>query len=69
MSCSIVAENTRRLIANRGLKQKTIAFKAGYDEKEFSAMLNNRKIIRDNDIVAIANALEVTPNELFGLSN
>lgn len=69
MSFSIVAENTKRLIANRGLKQKAVAFKAGYDAKVFSAMLNNRKLIRDNDIVAIANALEVTPNELFGKVN
>lgn len=31
-----------------------------------SALLNDRRTIRDGDIIAIANALNVTPNDLFG---
>lgn len=62
---SIIAENTKRIIAERGLKHRAVAKKAGFDEKQFSALLNHRRIIKDVDVEAIANALEVTPNELF----
>ena len=61
-----VAANIKRIIANRCLKQGAVGEKAGYDVKSFSAMLNNRKRITDVDVAKIANALEVTPNELFG---
>lgn len=63
---SVIAENTRRIIADKGLKQKVVAAKAGFSEKQFSALMNNRRIIKDLDVIAIANALNVTPNDLFG---
>lgn len=63
---SRVAENTRRIIAEKGFKQKAVAARAGIPAGSFSAMMNNRKVIRDVDIISIANALSVTPNELFG---
>jgi len=65
---SIVADNAKRIIADKGLKKVAAAYKAGLSEKQFSALLNHRKIAKDTDIIAIANALEVTPNELFGIS-
>ena len=49
------------------LKQGAIAKKADYDGKVFSNMLNGRKIITDLDVIRIANALEVEPNELYGI--
>lgn len=64
---SIVAKNTRRIIEERGLKKVAIAERAGLSAQQFSAILNNRKLVKDTDIIAIANALCVTPNELFGL--
>ena len=66
MSKSVVAENTKRIIRERGLKHRAVATWAGIPEKQFSALLNGRKVIKDTDVVAIANALCVTPNELFG---
>lgn len=63
---SVVAENTRRIIEEKGLKHRAVAAKAGFSVKQFSALLNDRRIIRDGDIAAIANALDVTPNDLFG---
>lgn len=63
---SIIAENTKRIIADKGLKHKAVAERAGFTDKQFSALMNNRRIIKDMDVVAIANALEVTPNDLFG---
>lgn len=63
----MVSENVKKIIKERGIKQKTIAEKAGYSEKCFSAMLCGRKVIDDSDILRICCALEVTPNALFGM--
>lgn len=62
---SIITDNVKRIIKERGLKQRFISEKAGYNEKIFSSMLNKRKKITDVDVLAIANALEVEPNALF----
>lgn len=68
MKMSTIATNTKRIIAKKGLKQKIVATKAGFSEKQFSALMTGRKIIRDTDVVAIATALDTTPNDLFGYS-
>lgn len=65
LNVSIVARNTRRIIQERGLKQNRVAERANIPPKLFSSLLCGRKIIRDTDVIAIANALGVTPNELF----
>lgn len=62
---SIVASNTKRLIKDKGLLQKSVAEKAGYGQMKFSAMMNGRKLITDVDIVNIARALNVSASELF----
>lgn len=62
---SVVASNAKRIINERGYKQKAIAQIAGYDVKTFNNLLNGRKIMTDWDIIAISNTLGVTPNELF----
>lgn len=66
MAYSIIAENTKRIIEEKGLKKGAVAQKAGYTAQQFSDILNHRKVVRDVDVAAIANALEVTPNDLFG---
>ena len=68
-NCTQFVENTRRIIARRGYKDKAIAEKIGVSANQFSSMMNNRKIITADDVMAIANALEVTPNELFGIGD
>ena len=65
---SIVAQGAREIIKSRGFKQNAIAEKAGYTAKQFNNMLTGRKIIIPDDILRIATALEVTPNELFGIT-
>lgn len=62
-----VAKNIKDIIEEKGLKQKAVAKAAGFDEKVFSAMLTNRKIIKVSEIMDIANALGVEPNELYGI--
>lgn len=64
---SSIALNVRKIIKDKGLKQYAVAEKAGFSHQSFNNMLNGRKLIADFDIPPIANALSVTPNELFGL--
>ena len=66
---SAIANNVRKIIASKGIKQIAVANKAGYSIKTFNNMLNGRKIISDVDVINIANALQVTPNELFGCTH
>lgn len=68
MYTSVIADNTKRIISEKGMKHKAIAAKIGMSEKQFSNLLNGRKIIRDTDIEALSVALNVTPNELFNKS-
>ena len=63
---SVTAENIKNIIKEKGLKQKSVAKRAGYDEKAFNNMLNGRKLITDCDIIPIAKILDATPNQLFG---
>lgn len=65
----LVAQNTKRIIEERGLKQRAVAFKAGIPEKMLSDIINGRVIAKENHIIAISNALNITPNELFGINN
>ena len=65
----MVAENVKRIINEKGLKQKTVAMKAGYTEKQLSNMLSKRKNIYDIDIVRLCDALEVTPNDLLTIDS
>ena len=66
---SAIAENVKKIIREKCLKQGALAEKAGYDCKKFSNMLNGRKVITDVDVIKIANALEVAPNDLYGIAD
>lgn len=60
-----VAETVSKIISQKGLKQVVIAGKMGITDQQFSDMLNGRRIIKACDITRLAEALDVTPNELF----
>lgn len=66
MCKSVVAQNTKRLIAKFGLKQKAVAERMNISDRRLSDILNGRKIIDDVIIQSLCNALDVEPNELFG---
>ena len=66
MGTSLIAANTKRIIVDKGLKQRAVAAKAGFSEKQFSALMTGRRVIKDVDVMAIAIALDATPNDLFG---
>lgn len=61
----IVIQNIRRIMQEKGLKQKYVADKSEFTEQEFSNMLNGRKRIDVSYISRICFALDVQPNELF----
>lgn len=64
---SIVANNAKKIINDRCLKQCAVAERAGYSRQQFSDMLNGRKVMRDVDIARIADVLDVDANTLFGI--
>ena len=64
---TVIADNIKNIIAEKGLKQGFVAEKAGLSPTDLSNMLNGRKIIRDDNI--IISWLSATPNELFGMGN
>lgn len=67
MNSQNLINNIKKIIEARGLKQRVVAEKAGFNEKEFSNMLRDRKTMKAEYILPIAEALEVTPNEIYGL--
>ena len=65
MKESLVAKNVKNIIKRKGITQRYLAQKMNIGEKKLSNMLNNRKVITDNDIILFINALAVKPNALF----
>mgnify|MGYP004649546653 CR=1 FL=1 len=60
-----VPGNIRRIIDARGLKQYAVAERAGINNQAFSNMMTGHRLIKASDIANIADALGVTPNDLF----
>ena len=60
--------NIKSIIDRKGMKQKAVAEKAGFTPQEFSNILNDRrKLLRVEYMPAIAAAMEVDVNELYGI--
>ncbi len=62
---NVVTSNIRKILDERGLKQCAVAEKAGYTKQQFNAMLNGRKLVTVDDIMAITDVLDVDANALF----
>lgn len=63
-----VISNIKTIISNKGMKQKAVAEKAGFTPQEFSNILNDiRKLLRVEYIPAIAFAIGVDVNDLYGI--
>ena len=59
-----VYEKVRAYIDEQGLKQKTVAEKAGIPNVTFNAIMNGKRTMYADDLKAICIALQVSP-ELF----
>lgn len=68
MKESLVADNIRKIIDEKGYKQSAVAERAGISKQTFSNMLNGRKIIDEHAISGISRALGIKPNDLFGIT-
>lgn len=68
MSQCATAKNVNAIIKEKGYKQCAVAKKAGFTQRNFNDMLCGRKVIRADYIIPICEALNVTPNDLFGFS-
>ena len=66
-SNGVIPKNVLRILQETGIKQYVIAERAGYTKQQFSDMLNGRKIIKASDVLRIAKAMNVTPNDLYGI--
>ncbi len=63
-----VIDNVKTLIRAKGLKQKFVAEKMGISPQEFSNILTGRKKFETEHVVPICNALNITANDLFGIT-
>lgn len=60
-----LSKRIKGIIAEKEIKKQTVAKKLGLSPSKFSDLLNGRRIIRGSDIIAICEALDISPNELF----
>ena len=65
MTLDPIAYGIKHIINEKGLLQKTVAMQSGFSTRQFSDMVNDRKIIRAIDLIPISAALGVTPQEIF----
>lgn len=63
------AKNLDILIKEKGYKQCAIAQKAGFSARELNDLINGRKTFKADYVLKICKALDITPNELFGISS
>ena len=63
-----VASNIIHAIEKKGMKQYIVADRVGFPAQCFNDMLNGRRVIKACDIPRIAAALDLTPNDLYGIS-
>jgi len=64
-----LAENIKRIIRERGIKQYVVADRADIPARDLSAMLNGRKQILSVHVKLLSHALDTTPNELYGIEH
>lgn len=60
-----VYEKVRAYIDEQGLKQKTIAEKAGIPNVTFNAIMNGKRTLYADDLKAICIALQVSPEKFI----
>lgn len=60
-----VCDRLNAYMKAKGLKQKTIAEKAGFTENQFSQIINDKRSISADELEIICNAIGTTPNEIY----
>ena len=60
-----VSQNIVEITEEIGIKQRVIAKRAGFSSQQLTDMIKWRRLIKISDIPKLANALNVSPNDLF----
>ena len=60
-----IYERINAYVKNSGVKQYVIAQKAGYNPRQFSAMMTGRKSVSGDDVEKICAALNVAADEFI----
>lgn len=55
-----------RVIFEKGLKKQAVAARIGLTPQQFSDLLSERRALKSSDILPICEALDISPNELYG---
>ena len=66
MKTTPISENLKKILDDRGLKQKYLARQMNISERVISNMINKRKMFDEELIISLAEALDVDFNTLFG---
>lgn len=59
------ASNVYAIMDKKKMRQASVARAAGLTPQQFNDLLRNRKLLREDYVVPICNALECEPNDLF----
>jgi transcriptional regulator with XRE-family HTH domain len=62
---SVITQNVKRILAEKGLKQKHLAEQLGLSEKEMNRILSEARPQPENRIIEFADTLGVELAELF----
>lgn len=60
-----VAAGIRTIIQEKAYRQSEIARRAGFSSQQFNDMIHDRKIIRADYMIPIANALSVSVQDIY----
>lgn len=59
------ADNAYKIMKDKKMSQSAVARAAGLTPQQFNDLLRHRKLLREDVILPICNALDCTPNDLF----
>ncbi|MBC8558858.1 helix-turn-helix domain-containing protein [Fumia xinanensis] len=63
------SDRVYEIMRKKKMNQSAVARAAGFDPKVFNAILRGRKLLREEYVSPICEALDETPNTLFGFSD
>ena len=63
----VIISNLKRIIAESGLKYKSVAAMAGINENRFYRIMQGTTELSCADLAAVCTALKITPNDAYGI--
>lgn len=66
---SSVPDNLKRILKRKGMKQSVFSKALGIPRQRITDIISGRRLVYPSEIMQMAKALDVSPNELFGMGN